>query len=182
MKKGLFALALGTFTLGIAEFIIEGIITDIAHNMNVSIPEAGHLISISALGTCARHRWFSCINTDQEYPDVLSFAHHLRSCHRLSITTGSCSAPHYRRSASWRLLRDGYHHWRWRLLPKEGKGTNAVAMMCAGMRWLTCAVVPVGTFLSHMFSWRIPFVSCIVLGLHHLTHDSQMGSRCRSTA
>ena len=43
MKKGLFALALGTFTLGIAEFIIEGIITDIANNMNVSIPEAGHL-------------------------------------------------------------------------------------------------------------------------------------------
>ena len=53
MKKGLFALALGTFTLGIAEFIIEGIITDIAHNMNVSIPEAGHLISIYALGVCA---------------------------------------------------------------------------------------------------------------------------------
>ena len=37
MKKGLFALALGTFTLGIAEFIIEGILTDVAHNMNVSI-------------------------------------------------------------------------------------------------------------------------------------------------
>ena len=53
MKKGLFALALGTFTLGIAEFIIEGIITDIANNMNVSIPEAGHLISIYALGVCA---------------------------------------------------------------------------------------------------------------------------------
>lgn len=44
MKKGLFALALGTFTLGMTEFIIEGIITDVAHNMNVSIPEAGHLI------------------------------------------------------------------------------------------------------------------------------------------
>ena len=36
MKKGLFALALGTFTLGIEEFIIEGILTDVAHNMNVS--------------------------------------------------------------------------------------------------------------------------------------------------
>ena len=35
MKKGLFALALGTFTLGIAEFIIEGILTDVAHNMGV---------------------------------------------------------------------------------------------------------------------------------------------------
>lgn len=53
MKKGLFALALGTFTLGIAEFIIEGILTDVAHNMNVSIPQAGHLISIYALGVCA---------------------------------------------------------------------------------------------------------------------------------
>ena len=52
MKKGLFALALGTFTLGIAEFIIEGILTDVAHNMNVSIPQAGHLISIYALGVC----------------------------------------------------------------------------------------------------------------------------------
>ena len=38
MKKGLFALALGTFTLGMTEFIIEGILTDVAHDMNVSIP------------------------------------------------------------------------------------------------------------------------------------------------
>ncbi len=43
MKKGLFALALGTFTLGMAEFIIEEIVTDVAHNMNVSIPQVGHL-------------------------------------------------------------------------------------------------------------------------------------------
>ena len=38
MIKGLFALALGTFTLGMSEFIIEGILTDVAHTMNVSIP------------------------------------------------------------------------------------------------------------------------------------------------
>lgn len=34
MKKGLFALALGTFTLGMAEFIIEGIITDVYRAQN----------------------------------------------------------------------------------------------------------------------------------------------------
>ena len=88
MKKGLFALALGTFTLGIAEFIIEGIITDIANNMNVSIPEAGHLISIYALGVCAGA--FSLILMHKYRPknilDVPGFAHHLRSCHRLSST------------------------------------------------------------------------------------------------
>ena len=43
--------------------------------------------------------------------------------------------------------------------------TNAVAMMCAGMPVANLLGVPVGTFLSHMFSWRVPFVSCIVLGL-----------------
>ena len=53
MKKGFFALALGTFTLGMTEFIIEGILTDVAHDMNVSIPQVGHLISIYALGVCA---------------------------------------------------------------------------------------------------------------------------------
>lgn len=88
MKKGLFALALGTFTLGIAEFIIEGIITDIANNMNVSIPEAGHLISIYALGVCAGA--FSLIlmhkYRPKKYPAVPGFAHHFRSCHRLSST------------------------------------------------------------------------------------------------
>ena len=50
-------------------------------------------------------------------------------------------------------------------IAKEGKGTNAVAMMCAGMPVTNLLGVPVGTFLSHMFSWRVPFVSCIVLGL-----------------
>lgn len=52
MKKGLLALALGTFTLGITEFIIEGILTDVSRDMQVSIPEAGHLISVYALGVC----------------------------------------------------------------------------------------------------------------------------------
>ena len=110
MKKGLFALALGTFTLGMTEFIIEGILTDVAHDMNVSIPQVGHLISIYALGVCA----------------------------------GAIVAVQ---------------------IAKEGKGTSAVAMMCAGMPFANLMGVPLGTFLSHNISWRVPFVMSIVLGL-----------------
>lgn len=167
MKKGLFALALGTFTLGIAEFIIEGIITDIAHNMNVSIPEAGHLISIYALGVCAGA--FSLILMHKYRPkNILMFLASL-------ITFGAVIAsvaPNY-----WLLLCarfiEGLPHGAYFgtgtivavKIAKEGKGTNAVAMMCAGMPVANLLGVPVGTFLSHMFSWRVPFVSCIVLGL-----------------
>ena len=50
MKKSLIALAFGTLALGMAEFVMMGILPDIARSLGVSIPEAGHLISAYALG------------------------------------------------------------------------------------------------------------------------------------
>ena len=52
MKKSLIALAFGTLALGMAEFVMMGILPDIARSLGVSIPEAGHLISAYALGVC----------------------------------------------------------------------------------------------------------------------------------
>ena len=52
MKKSLIALAFGTLALGMAEFVMMGILPDIAHNLGISIPEAGHMISAYALGVC----------------------------------------------------------------------------------------------------------------------------------
>ena len=52
MKKSLIALAFGTLGLGIAEFVMMGILPDIAKDLGVSIPMAGHLISAYALGVC----------------------------------------------------------------------------------------------------------------------------------
>ena len=52
MKKSLIALAFGTLALGMAEFVMMGILPDIACSLGVSIPEAGHLISAYALGVC----------------------------------------------------------------------------------------------------------------------------------
>ena len=52
MKKSLIALAFGTLALGIAEFVMMGILPDIASDLHVSIAEAGHLISAYALGVC----------------------------------------------------------------------------------------------------------------------------------
>ena len=52
MKKSLIALAFGTLALGMAEFVMMGILPDIARSLGVTIPEAGHLISAYALGVC----------------------------------------------------------------------------------------------------------------------------------
>lgn len=50
MKKSLTALAFGTLGLGIAEFVMMGILPDVAKDLHISIPQAGHFISAYALG------------------------------------------------------------------------------------------------------------------------------------
>ena len=50
MKKSLFALLLGGLTIGITEFVMMGLLPDIATDLDVSIPVAGYLISAYALG------------------------------------------------------------------------------------------------------------------------------------
>ena len=52
MKKSLLALAFGTLGLGIAEFVMMGILPDVAANLHISIEQAGHFISAYALGVC----------------------------------------------------------------------------------------------------------------------------------
>lgn len=111
MKKGLFALALGTFTLGMAEFIIEGILTDVAHNMNVSIPQVGHLISIYALGVCAGA--FSLILMHKYRPkNILLFLTSLVVIGAIIATVAPkllavALRPLYPGFATWCLLRNG---------------------------------------------------------------------------
>lgn len=55
MKRSLclLPLALGTFGLGMSEYVMMGILPDTAKAMNVSIPAAGNFISLYALGVVA---------------------------------------------------------------------------------------------------------------------------------
>jgi DHA1 family inner membrane transport protein len=50
MRFALLALALGAFAVGTNEFVIMGLLPNVAHDVGVSIPTAGGLISAYALG------------------------------------------------------------------------------------------------------------------------------------
>lgn len=50
MKKSLLALAIVTFSLGITEFGMMGILEDLAEGMGISVVKAGHLISAYSAG------------------------------------------------------------------------------------------------------------------------------------
>src|SRR5690606_14003224 len=82
-KKALLALAIGGFGIGMTEFVIMGILPDVAGALGISVPKAGHFISACALGVvdvaplltvvgnkCAPHKmllylliWFMVLNT-----------------------------------------------------------------------------------------------------------------------
>lgn len=50
MRKQLFPVALGGLAIGTTEFVIMGLLPDVAHDITITIPAAGHLNSLYAFG------------------------------------------------------------------------------------------------------------------------------------
>lgn len=161
MKKSLIALAFGTFALGMAEFVMMSILPYVAHSMQCSIPEAGHLISAYAIGVCVGA------------PTVVLLARK-QALHRILLgliiiyLTGNllmafCSNLHL--GILFRFI-SGLPHGAYfgvgsivadRLAPR-GKSTSAIAVMCSGMTVANLIGVPTGTWLSELLSWRSIFL------------------------
>lgn len=160
MKKSLIALAFGTLGLGIAEFVMMGILPDVAKDLNVSIPTAGHFISAYALGVCVGA---PVLTLARKYP----LKHILLALVVLVMVgnIGAAAAPNY-----WVLLAarfiSGLPHGAYfgvgsivaERLADKGKGSEAVSIMIAGMTVANLFGVPLGTSLSTLLSWRVTFL------------------------
>ena len=156
MKKSLIALAFGTLGLGIAEFVMMGILPDVAKDLGISIPTAGHFISAYALGVCVGA---PVLTLARKYP----LKHILLVLVTLIMIGNICAAmaPNY-----WVLLAarfiSGLPHGAYfgvgsivaEKLADKGKGSEAVSIMIAGMTIANLFGVPLGTSLSTMLSWR----------------------------
>lgn len=167
MKKSLVALAFGTLALGIAEFVMMGILPDVARSLGVSIPDAGHLISAYALGVCCGA---PMLVVAHKYPlkNILLFL----ACIILLGSTLAALSVNY-----WMLLASrfisGLPHGAYfgvasivavRLADERHK-TGAVSIMVAGMTVANLFGVPLATGLSSQVSWRFPFILVIFVGL-----------------
>ena len=160
MKKSLIALAFGTLGLGIAEFVMMGILPDVARDLNVSIPAAGHFISAYALGVCAGAPVLVLARKRPLKNILLALV-------ALIMFGNLCAAisPNY-----WTLLVarfiSGLPHGAYfgvasiiaEKLADKGKGSEAVSIMVAGMTVANLFGVPLGTSLSHVLSWRLTFL------------------------
>lgn len=167
MKKGLIALAFGTLALGMTEFVMMGILPDIARGLGITIIQAGHLISAYAIGVCCGAPLLTVAHKYSPKRILLVLAAMMLLgavlC-AVSPTYGMMLAarfiaglPHgaYFGVASIAAIR----------LADERHKTGAVSIMVAGMTIANLFGVPLSTALSGNISWRVPFVLVALLSL-----------------
>ena len=168
MKKSLFPLMLGGFAIGTTEFVMMGILPDIARSLGITIPQAGHLISAYALGVVVGAPLLVML-AHRFAPKVILMALMLM----FTVFNGLCIfAPSYESLFVFRFL-SGLPHGAFfgvgavvaSRLADEGKAAQAVSMMFFGLTIANMLGVPLGTYLGHGISWRYTFVLVAIAGL-----------------
>lgn len=172
MKKVIFSLALGTFGLGMAEFGIMGVLTELARDVGITIPAAGHMISFYAFGVVLGAPVMALFSSRFSLKHILLFLVTLCVMGNAIFTFSSS----YLMLAVGRLV-SGFPHGAFfgvgaivlSKITRPGKVTAAVAGMVSGMTVANLVGIPVGTYLSQEFSWRYTFLLIAVFNIAVLT-------------
>lgn len=168
MKKSLLPLALGGLGIGFTEFVMMGLLPDIASDMNISIPQAGHLISLYALGVVIGAPLLVTLGNSFPPKKILLWLMVVFTVFNIS----SAFAPNYNLLSVARLL-SGLPHGAFfgvgavvaSKLADKGKEARAISMMFAGLTFANLVAVPLGTYIGHNFSWRYTFALIGFIGI-----------------
>lgn len=164
----LLALALGGFSIGTTEFTTMGLLPQIADDLQVSIPTAGHVITAYALGVVVGAPLLTTVAARVDRRTLLLVL-------MAAFTVGnvlSALAP----TAGWLVaarFAAGLPHGAFfgvgaamgAHVAGPGRRGQAVATMMAGLTIANVVGVPLSTVLGQAFGWRVAFVAVGVLGL-----------------
>jgi len=168
MDKRIFPLALGALGIGTTEFVIMGLLPDVAHSLNISIPQAGHLISSYAFGVVVGAPVLIAYAAKFPPKKILAFL----MVGFVIFNALSALVNDYYTMMAVRFL-SGLPHGAFfgvgtvvaTRLAKPGKQAQSIAMMFTGLTLANLAMVPFVTWLGHQLSWRYAFGVVAVLGL-----------------
>ncbi len=165
-KGSILTLAIGGLSIGMTEFMMMGVLPDVAGSLSVSIPQAGHLISAYALGVVIGAPLTAMIAGKYSPKKVLIWLMVLYAI----FNTLFASAPNYALLMTARFF-TGLPHGAFfgigavvaSRLAEKGKEARAVAVMFAGLTFANIIGVPIGTYIGHNISWRISFYIIAVI-------------------
>ena len=167
MPLGLFALAMAAFAIGTTEFVIVGLIPEMARDLSVSLPTTGLLVSLYALAITLGA------------PTITALTGRLP---RRGLAIGLMSifivgnliaafAPGYGLLLFGRIVTGVAHGVFFSIgatvataLVERSRSAQAVAVMFAGLTEAMVVGVPFGTFIGQHFGWRAPFLAVAALG------------------
>jgi DHA1 family inner membrane transport protein len=168
MPLALWALALSAFAIGTTEFVIVGLIPTIAASLQVSVPSAGLLVSLYALGVAIGAPLLTAMTGRVPRKQLLLGL-------MVLFTIGNLvawMAPDYTALMAARVL-TGLAHGVFfsigstiatSMVPKE-KAASAIALMFTGLTVALVTGVPLGTFIGQHFGWQATFLAVSLLGV-----------------
>ena len=168
MPLALWALTLSAFAIGTTEFVIVGLIPTIAASLGVSVPSAGLLVSLYALGVAVGAPVLTALTGRVPRKQLLIGL-------MMLFTLGNLvawMAPGYAALMAARVL-TGLAHGVFfsigstiatSLVPKE-KAASAIALMFTGLTVALVTGVPLGTFIGQHFGWQATFLAVSLLGV-----------------
>ena len=167
-KKALFALAIGGFGIGLTEFVIMGILTEVSGSLGITIPQAGHFIAAYALGVVVGAPLLTGLGSKLS-PKKMLF---LLMIWFTVFNTLSGLATGYSSLLFLRFL-SGIPHGAFfgigavvaTKLAKKGKSAQGIAIMFSGLTVANVIGVPIGTYLGQQFSWSVSFYLVGFVGL-----------------
>lgn len=168
MPLALLALTISAFAIGTTEFVIVGLIPTIAADLGVSVPSAGLLVSLYALGVAVGAPVLTALTGRLPRKALLVGLMALFTLGNLI----AWQAPGYGTLVVARML-TGLTHGVFfsvgsiiatNLVPRE-KAASAIATMFSGLTVAFVTGVPLGTFIGQRFGWNATFLVVSLFGL-----------------
>lgn len=167
MPLPLFALALAAFAIGTSEFVIMGLLPDLSHDLAVSIPAAGLLVSGYALGVVVGAPLLAIATARMQRRAALLWLIGAYTFGNLLCAI----APSYGLLMGARVLTALCHGAFFgigsivaaALVPREKRG-QAIALLFSGLTLANVLGVPAGTALGQAAGWRATFWVVVGIG------------------
>ncbi|MEE1782653.1 MFS transporter [Streptomyces sp. SP17BM10] len=168
MPLALLALAIGAFGIGTTEFVIMGLLPEIAGDYGASIPTAGLLVTGYAIGVVIGAPLMTVLGTRIGRKTMLMLLMGLFVAGNLL----SAAAPSMGVMLAGRIVASLAHGAFFGIgsvvaadLVAPDKKAGAIATMFTGLTVANIVGVPLGTFIGQAVGWRATFVGVAALGL-----------------
>lgn len=168
MPLALWALTLSAFAIGTTEFVIVGLIPTIASSLGVSLPSAGLLVSLYALGVAVGAPLLTALTGRVPRKPLLLGLMALFTLGNLV----AWQAPGYQALMAARVLTGLAHGVFFSIgstiatgLVSKDKAASAIALMFSGLTVALVSGVPLGTFIGQTLGWQATFLAVSLLGV-----------------